>query len=448
MVRSRRLGFESLETRRLLTAVDIPDDLTGQVLALVSTPLNIDNASGIRAAEVRLAYDTTQLDISESDVLAGNVWSSDATVDVVASVDDAAGTIVVSIFAANALPVTSGSLVEFRFTIQSGATVGASTVIDLTEVRLNEGAITLDVTPQPGSDATDGRITVTEDDNPPTGDAMVSGTVYADVNTNNQADSTEGLSGITVTLVNTVTNAQVQTTTQSDGSYQFANVSPGTYRIQESQPAAYIDGGVNEIAVELIANQNLTGQDFRELGLRPEFIYNRLFTTLVMPIGSTNWIAEVQQINADAESGVSNAQTVTVSNTPQAEGEGPTSIAAQVTATPILTLQPEGEGSSDVIVSGAALVKPSETQISTVCTISDTSPAINMTPAITTTAVAEQAETKIATLDVRSMDAIWSENFPQPNVVAEGEAPSSEQFCDLSDELLTLDEVFAVTDSW
>ncbi len=82
----------------MLTAVDIPDDLMGQVLAQVATPLNIDNASGIRAAEIRVAYDTTVLNISESNILAGSVWSGDATVDVVASVDDAAGTTVVSIF--------------------------------------------------------------------------------------------------------------------------------------------------------------------------------------------------------------------------------------------------------------------------------------------------------------------------------------------------------------
>ncbi len=161
MTFTRRLGFESLESRRMLTAVDIPDDLTGHILEQVSTPINVDNATGIRAAEIRVAYDTTVLDIAEADISAGTVWAGDATADVVASVDEAAGTIVVSIFGAESLPAISGSLVNFRFTIRAGATVGSSTVIDLTEVRINEGAIVLDTNPQPGPDATDGRITVT-----------------------------------------------------------------------------------------------------------------------------------------------------------------------------------------------------------------------------------------------------------------------------------------------
>ncbi|MEO8495774.1 MAG: cohesin domain-containing protein, partial [Planctomycetota bacterium] len=190
---TRRLGFESLESRRLLAAIDIPDDLTGKLLEQVATPLNIDNAAGIRAAEIRITYDTTILNIGEADIVPGALWANDPTVDVVASVDDAAGTIVVSIFGANALPATSGSLVDFRFTIQAGATVGSSAIIDLTQVRINEGAITLDTAPQPGSDATDGRITVVADTNNPGDVAMVSGVVYADVNNNNQPDSTEGL---------------------------------------------------------------------------------------------------------------------------------------------------------------------------------------------------------------------------------------------------------------
>ncbi len=434
----------------MLTAVDIPDDLMGQVLTQVATPLNIDNASGIRAAEIRVAYDTTVLDISESNILAGSVWSGDATVDVVASVDDAAGTIVVSIFGANALPAISGSLVEFQFTIQAGATVGASTVIDLTQVRLNEGAIALDVTPQFGPDATDGRITVTEDVTPPTGDAMVSGTVYADVNNSNQADATEGLPGVTVTLVNTATNTQVQTTTQSNGRYQFTSVAPGTYRIQELQPAAYLDGGANEISVELVAGQDLTGQNFRELGLRPEFIYNRLFTTLVMPIGSANWAAAITQINTDAENGVVNAQIVTTSNAPQAEGEALPSVHSQVAAVPVQTsnVMAEGEGSAEQIVSGAMSTATSEPHVSTVCTVSDSSSVANLTTSVITTSAAEHTETKIFTPAVASVDFVWSEELTPPGATAEAEPEAGERVCDLSDELLAIDEAFAVTDSW
>lgn len=97
MTFTRRLGFESLESRRLLATVDIPDNLTGHALEQVSTPVNIDTAVGIRA-EIRATYNTAILDLSDADILAGSVWANDPTVDVVASVDDAAGTIVVSIF--------------------------------------------------------------------------------------------------------------------------------------------------------------------------------------------------------------------------------------------------------------------------------------------------------------------------------------------------------------
>ncbi len=137
----------------------------------------------------------------------------------------------------------------------------------------------------------------------------------------------------------------------------------------ELQPAAYpppisttfkkkkeqekVDGGATEISVELVAGQDLTKQNFRELGLRPEFIYNRLFTTLVMPIGSANWTAAITQINTDAENGVVNAQIVTTSNAPQVEGEALPSVNSQVAAVPVQMskVMAEGEGSTDEVVS-------------------------------------------------------------------------------------------------
>ncbi len=59
----RKLSLQSLETRKLLAAVDIPDDLSGAPAAIVSVPVNVDNATAIRGAEIRLAYDTQLLDI-------------------------------------------------------------------------------------------------------------------------------------------------------------------------------------------------------------------------------------------------------------------------------------------------------------------------------------------------------------------------------------------------
>lgn len=455
MVFTRRLGFESLESRRLLTAVDIPDDLTGQVLAQVSTPINIDDASGIRGAEIRLAYDTTILNISESNIVAGSVWAGDATVDLVANVDDAAGTIIVSIFGANALPATSGSLVEFQFTIQAGTTVGTSTVLDLTQVRLNEGAITLDTTPQAGPDATDGLITVTEVVVPPTGNAMVSGTVYADVNNNNQPDATEGLPGVTVTLVNITTNAQLQSTTRSDGRYEFTDVAPGSYRIQELQPAAYLDGGTNEISMELVAGQDLTGQDFRELGLRPEFIYNRLFTTLVMPIGSANWGSAIAQINSDAENGTANAQIVPAATSAlQVAEEAATPLDSPATLAPVLIPtglaaegEGEGEGSTELIVSESPFSDSSKPLVSTVCTVSNPPSTVNLETTFVTASPTESAGATASAPVAASVDFVWREDFAS-SAAATAEVADDELACLLPNELLTIDEVFAVTDSW
>lgn len=349
----RLLRFESLESRRVLAAVDIPDNLTGQAGADVTVPVNIDNALGVRGAEIRLDYDTNVLDITQSNITAGSVWAGDATVDVVANVDEAAGTIVVSVFGAQSLPASSGSLVQLKFTVRSGVTANTSTAIDLNEVSLNEGAITVSPSPQPGTDTTDGTITIS----PSTGNATISGTVYADVNNNNAPDATEGLPGITITLVNSTTNQQVQTTTtQNDGKYQFTGVAPGSYFIRETQPAAYLDGSGNEISAQLSAGQNLTGQDFRERGLRPAFVYNRLFTTLVMPIGSANWAAALAQIHTDAQSAVANPLVITTtsSNSPassSAEGEGSsqsdTQLASSTSATSLAMLEGEGEGFTD-----------------------------------------------------------------------------------------------------
>lgn len=447
MTFTRRLGFESLESRRMLTAVDIPDDLTGHILEQVSTPTNVDNATGIRAAEIRVAYDTTVLDIAEADISAGTVWAGDATADVVASVDEAAGTIVVSIFGAESLPAISGSLVNFRFTIRAGATVGSSTVIDLTEVRINEGAIVLDTNPQPGPDATDGRITVTEDGGTPSDNAMASGTVYADVNSNSQPDSTEGLPGVTVTLVNTTTNAEVQTTTQSNGRYQFTDLTPGSYRIQERQPAAYIDGGANEISVQLVSGQNLTDQNFRELGLRPEFIYNRLYTTLVMPIGSSKWVAAITQINADAENGIVNATIVAATTSvPHAEGEAPAIVISQ-TASPVVvpasSLTAEGEATAVPPTTASVLSTP---MVSTAVAF----PVVNLEPSVVTISPspARNGATPKSEPSAASVEPVWSEDTTTLHTPQDTEAASGKKPGELADEFLVIDEAFAVTDSW
>ena len=52
--------------------------------------------------------------------------------------------------------------------------------------------------------------------------------------------------------------------TDDTGSYQFSDLAAGSYRIEQPQPAAFLDGGPNELSVQITTGQQLAGQDFRE----------------------------------------------------------------------------------------------------------------------------------------------------------------------------------------
>ncbi len=76
--------------------------------------------------------------------------------------------------------------------------------------------------------------------------AEISGFVYRDDNDDGLRGNNEvGIGGVTVRLVPISTIAtQATLTVQTDGSgaYRFTNLSPGTYRIEEVQPVAFVDG--------------------------------------------------------------------------------------------------------------------------------------------------------------------------------------------------------------
>lgn len=302
--RSRRLSIQSLEGRRLLAAVNIPDDLTSAPDAIVSVPVNIDSATGVRAAEIRLSYDTSVLDLDADDIEFGSIWGTGSDTQVTANVDDAAGTVVIFVSASSALTDVSGSLVELPFSVANDAVVDSTTVLDLTQVTLNEGQISVDPAPVSGSDSTDGLITITA---AATGDDSISGFVYADANNDNVVGTGEAIPGVTITLTNTSTGAEIQTTTDVDGSYEFTDLAPGDYEIVQSQPVAYLDSGVNELTVTLVEGTALEDQNFRELGLLPQYIFNRLHTNTVMPVGSDNWNDAISDINTFAESTASSS---------------------------------------------------------------------------------------------------------------------------------------------
>jgi large repetitive protein len=114
-----------------------------------------------------------------------------------------------------------------------------------------------------------------------TGSGTISGSVYADANNDGFIDPSEkGIAGTTVVLLDNANNVVATTTTNPDGSYSFANVPPGNYRIVETQPTGWNDGidtpgtGGSSPANDTIAvampsgGAALTGHNFGEIGAR------------------------------------------------------------------------------------------------------------------------------------------------------------------------------------
>lgn len=293
----RRLRLENLESRRLLAAVQIPDDLAGQAGAEVAAPVMIDTAAGIRGAEIRLKYDPSLLTLSPEDITAGSSWADAEDAELVANVDQTTGTVTIFVFASEQLGAGSGSLVILTFGVRQDAAVGEEAILDLVTVRLNEGQIPVNPAPIAGPDPTDGQITI---EGEPGVSDRISGFVYADTNNDNLPGSLEGIPGVEITLVNTRTDQQFKTVTDASGAFEFTQLPAGRYQLIQTQPLAYINGGPNEFTVDLAAGGNLENQNFRELGLRAPFVYNRLLTTTALPVGSANWIEVLEQINLDA----------------------------------------------------------------------------------------------------------------------------------------------------
>lgn len=342
MRRSTRLLVESLESRRLLATVSIPNANSSPGIAPVS--ILIDSASGVRAAEIRLTYDTDILNISSDVIGQGLVWNGNADTQVTANVDDSAGTIVLFVASANPLGNIGGSLAILNFTLISTAAVGDTATLNLTSVILNEGAIAVTPTPTAGVDTIDGSLTVLA--STPTGNGSVTGFVFADANTNSTVDAGEAISGVVVTITNTATGVATQTSSLSDGSYTFQNLAAGNYQIQQQQPAAFFEGGVNTLTVAVTAGSNLTGQNFVEGGLQPAAIFTRLRTTLAMPVNSTLWQSTIANI----------VQTITTATLAQLNSTGTLNAPALSTQSTLVSLassQSESPSESQAVAPAA-----------------------------------------------------------------------------------------------
>ncbi len=109
----------------------------------------------------------------------------------------------------------------------------------------------------------------------------IGGTVFCDCNNDGiQQPSETGIQGVTLTLTgtdNTGTAVYLVTTTNSQGSYDFDSLNPGTYIITESAPAGYFEGkntagtaggtvsGDVISNITLIAGVNASGYNFADL---------------------------------------------------------------------------------------------------------------------------------------------------------------------------------------
>ncbi|MFM9926103.1 SdrD B-like domain-containing protein [Variovorax sp. H27-G14] len=112
--------------------------------------------------------------------------------------------------------------------------------------------------------------------------SSLAGRVYQDADYNGAASAGDpGIAGVTVTLTGTdmfgTAVSRTTTTATGTGNYAFANLTPGSYTLSETQPAAFADGSDaagtaggtlgNDVvsAIALLSNVSGTGYDFGEL---------------------------------------------------------------------------------------------------------------------------------------------------------------------------------------
>jgi hypothetical protein len=105
---------------------------------------------------LKISYDTNLLDVAANGIRTGSLTSGG---NLLVNVNDAAGTIIVSLLTSAPLSAGAGSLLEIDFQIRTDAVAGA-TPIDIQSLSLNEGQLVLTIEPVVGADGTDGSITI------------------------------------------------------------------------------------------------------------------------------------------------------------------------------------------------------------------------------------------------------------------------------------------------
>jgi hypothetical protein len=136
--------------------VSMPADRTGTAGSIVTVPVNIDDANLLESVDLRIAYDSSVLEVNAGGIRLGALTEG---ANLFTNVDQQTGTIYVSLFTPQALRKGPGVLLEIDFQIRKDAP-GGETLVDIQKLHLNEGALVLTIDPATGRDEIDGRITV------------------------------------------------------------------------------------------------------------------------------------------------------------------------------------------------------------------------------------------------------------------------------------------------
>jgi hypothetical protein len=226
------------------------------------------------------------------------------------------------------------SLDAASVTFEAGSQDGATRTVALTiqEDELMEEQETINLQLSVEGEGIDGAVmpgmathNVTVTDDPMTG--IVSGIVWADTNNNGTVDDREmAIPGVTIRLTGQDSRGQVveiTTMTATDGTYVFDELPGGTYTIIQTQPPAFHDGqdvlGMSEsgehgqagddqfIGIVIQPAQQATGYNFGEVGVRAQYITNRMFLA-----SSTPGVNTLREVSAKAEEQQGNTQQAAV----------------------------------------------------------------------------------------------------------------------------------------
>ena len=128
--------------------------MSGAAGSTVTVPVTIDTAAGLESLELIAAYPADQLELLD-------VRLAGVAADFQYLVKDISVPGRLRIDASRLAPVAqgTGTVLEIQFRILP--TASGTLAVDLQWAALNDTRLTLNPLPQPGADATDGRITVT-----------------------------------------------------------------------------------------------------------------------------------------------------------------------------------------------------------------------------------------------------------------------------------------------